>query len=320
MQKYFEKKSWYNPKFDVSEFDYTKLNTYEAANLALLIDFEGMKDEVYGANIDESIKSGNNHTEDISGNLIPDSNSRYLSDDEISKLTKDEKLMVACEILARYGVDFTNMENGEKAQEYFEKQSWYTPSIDITEFDFTKLNMYEAVNIKLLLDAEEDPELVESSDGNLANAKADGYYEEELGLYQGMYLYVVDCQQSITLREEPSTSAKEIVQIPLYSAVTYLEMAPNGFYYVSYNGLTGYALASYLDTYEPQIATGIICKVVNCNEYITLRTSPSTNADAILTIPLGATVDYIEAAVNDFYMISYNGQNGYALARYLEFQ
>jgi len=164
MQKYFEKKSWYNPKFDVSEFDYTKLNTYEAANLALLIDFEGMKDEVYGANIDESIKSENNYTEDISGNLIPDSNSRYLSDDEISKLTEDEKLMVACEILARYGVDFTNMENGEKAQGYFEKQSWYTPTIDITEFDFTKLNMYEAANIKLLLNAEEDSELEESSE------------------------------------------------------------------------------------------------------------------------------------------------------------
>lgn len=58
---------------------------------------------------------------------------------------------------------------------------------------------------------------------------------------------VVNCKESITLRTSPSTSASEICQIPLYSVVSYIEPAANGFYKVSYLGRTGYALASYLE-------------------------------------------------------------------------
>ena len=59
-------------------------------------------------------------------------------------------------------------------------------------------------------------------------------------------LYVVNCNESITLRVSDSTNAKEIRQIPLGAAVSFMENAANGFYKVSYNGSTGYALASYL--------------------------------------------------------------------------
>lgn len=61
--------------------------------------------------------------------------------------------------------------------------------------------------------------------------------------------YVVNCNESITLRTSASTSASEICQIPLGSAVSYVESAANGFYKVIYNGHTGYALASYLEEY-----------------------------------------------------------------------
>lgn len=66
-----------------------------------------------------------------------------------------------------------------------------------------------------------------------------------------------------------------------------------------------------------------LMRVVNCNQSITLRTSPSTNAEAVSMfgqIPLGATVSYIEPAENGFCKIAYNGDIGYALAAYLEFQ
>ncbi|MDD5859514.1 MAG: SH3 domain-containing protein [Eubacteriales bacterium] len=49
-----------------------------------------------------------------------------------------------------------------------------------------------------------------------------------------------------------------------------------------------------------------------------MRTSPYTSADEITRIPLGAEVDYIEAK-KDFYLVSYNGQIGYALQSYLTF-
>jgi len=63
-----------------------------------------------------------------------------------------------------------------------------------------------------------------------------------------------------------------------------------------------------------------IMHVVNCNESITMRTSPSTKAGEICQIPLGAKISYVEPAGDGFYKIMYNGKVGYVLAAYLEFQ
>lgn len=135
-------------------------------------------------------------------------------------------------------------------------------------------------------------------------------------------MYVVNCNQSITLRTDPFTSAAEICQIPLGAAVSYISSSENGFYQISYLGYTGYALASYLSEEAPAVNDTLYTtmRVVNCNESITLRTSPSTSASGICQIPLGAVVSYIEVAANGFYKITYLGRTGYALASYLEFE
>lgn len=57
---------------------------------------------------------------------------------------------------------------------------------------------------------------------------------------------VVNCKLSITLREEPSTYARELIQIPLGERVKYLGVETNSFYKVRYNGLVGYVLKTYL--------------------------------------------------------------------------
>ena len=143
-------------------------------------------------------------------------------------------------------------------------------------------------------------------------------------------MYVVNCNEYITLRTSPSTSAAEITKIPLGASVGYKSDASNGFYKVSYNGQTGYALAAYLSSSpqsntvansgnaDSQMGGFITLTVVNCDEWISLRTSPSTAAERITTIPLGAKVNLISDASNGFYKISYNGRVGYALAEYLE--
>lgn len=138
-------------------------------------------------------------------------------------------------------------------------------------------------------------------------------------------LYVVNCNESITLRVSDSTNAKEIRQIPLGAAVSFMENAANGFYKVSYNGSTGYALASYLsvDPYDHYVASTTTrtvwsVKVVRCNEYITLRRTPSTKGEEITKIPLGAIVTVYSGADNGFYYIYYDGFEGYALAGYID--
>ena len=138
-------------------------------------------------------------------------------------------------------------------------------------------------------------------------------------------LYVVNCNESITLRVSDSTNAKEIKQIPLGAAVSFMENAANGFYKVSYNVSTGYALASYLsvDPYDHYVASTTAStvwsgKVVRCNEYITLRRTPSTKGEEITKIPLGSIVTVYSGADNGFYYIDYDGFEGYALAGYID--
>jgi uncharacterized protein YgiM (DUF1202 family) len=131
--------------------------------------------------------------------------------------------------------------------------------------------------------------------------------------------YVVNCNESITLRKQPDVNSGQITQIPLGSAVSYISAASNGFYYISYNGNKGYSLASYLSPSSGGNSVYSTCRVVNCNESITLRPQPDVNSGEICQIPLGETVSYVGAAENGFYEICYMGKNGYALADYLTF-
>lgn len=129
--------------------------------------------------------------------------------------------------------------------------------------------------------------------------------------------FVVNCKEWITLRSAPSTSASALERIPLGQAVGYIEDAGNGFYKINYDGVVGYAAASYLSTNKPT-STRRKAKVVNCKEWITLRQTPSTSAASLARIPLGSYVSYISNASDGFYCIEYNGMRGYALQAYLE--
>ena len=130
--------------------------------------------------------------------------------------------------------------------------------------------------------------------------------------------YVVGCEEWISLRSRPSTSAAALRHIPLCSSLTYHGEVGNGFCQVTYNGVTGYVLRRYIDFMEPQDA---VCdlRVVRCKQSITLRSEPSTKAAEITQIPLGARVTMLYWKDHpDFYLVNYNGLTGYALKSYLQ--
>lgn len=144
-------------------------------------------------------------------------------------------------------------------------------------------------------------------------------------------MYVVNCNEWISLRKSPSTSATRLKEIPLGASCSFIEEASNGFYKVIYNGTTGYALAQYLTTDKSAIATSSAPStqsessqgtlwVVNCDEWISLRSSASTSASRLAKIPLGASCEYLGSAGNGFYRVRYNGTTGYALSQYLSTQ
>lgn len=140
--------------------------------------------------------------------------------------------------------------------------------------------------------------------------------------------YVVNCEEWISLRSEPRTSAAVLKEIPYGSPVSYVETAENGFYKIIYNGQTGYGLASYLSTTQPEprnyaaaSSQYYTAKVVNCEEWISLRAAPDTQAERITAIPLGSYVTVLSTnASGGFWKIRYNGYEGYALGQYLSIQ
>lgn len=62
----------------------------------------------------------------------------------------------------------------------------------------------------------------------------------------GDHMQVVKCEEYISLREEPSTSARVLDHIPLDGIAVYLHTHDNTFAKVLYNGQTGYVMQDYL--------------------------------------------------------------------------
>ena len=58
-------------------------------------------------------------------------------------------------------------------------------------------------------------------------------------------------------------------------------------------------------------------RVVNCNEWVSLRSAPSTSASRLAKIPLGQIVRDCYRASSGFVYGSYNGLSGYVAAQYL---
>ena len=150
------------------------------------------------------------------------------------------------------------------------------------------------------------------------------------GAYLGT-MTVVNCENWVTLRESPSTSAATVIRVPYGENVD--AYAYNGrFTECYYKGLHGYILSYYLSDgyyrdyqrYEYGDSTeqntdydnfmGSM-RIVNCNSWVTLRSSPSTKASAVTRIPLG---EYVQAyKYNDrFAECYYNGMHGFVLNDY----
>lgn len=84
--------------------------------------------------------------ENIENYIIPDSNSRYLTEDEVKNLSLKEINYAKNEIYARHGRKFDSQE----LQNYFNNQSWYYGTIEPENFQNSLLNDYEQKNAELL--------------------------------------------------------------------------------------------------------------------------------------------------------------------------
>lgn len=125
----------------------------------------------------------------------------------------------------------------------------------------------------------------------------------------GRNLSIVNCNEWVSLRSYPSTSASQIAKVPLGATVTAYDRTGD-FTFCVYRGMQGYILSQYLGESSTR-------RIVNCNEWVSLRSAPSTSASRITKVPLGASVVFISYASNGFAYCTYNGHDGYILTKYL---
>lgn len=85
------------------------------------------------------------------GFIFADSDSRYLSEEEVEALSKEEMRIARNELYARRGRKFQS----EDLQSYFDSQEWYNGTIEPGDFVESNLNAYETYNRDLILRIEQ---------------------------------------------------------------------------------------------------------------------------------------------------------------------
>ncbi len=134
-------------------------------------------------------------------------------------------------------------------------------------------------------------------------------------------MIVVNCEEWVSLRSSPSTSASRIATVLLGETVE-ADGTVGSFTHCYYHGREGYILSQYLASYNPDGSysgeydgSGPMY-VVGCDEWVSLRSSPSTSAPRITKVPLGAMV-IVHGWEGDFMYCTYGNQQGYILSGYL---
>lgn len=83
--------------------------------------------------------------------ILPESNTKYLSEADLANISKEELKIARNEIYARHGRKFQSQD----LQEYFDSKAWYQGTIEPANFSESLLNDFEKKNIKLIQKAEE---------------------------------------------------------------------------------------------------------------------------------------------------------------------
>ena len=119
---------------------------------------------------------------------------------------------------------------------------------------------------------------------------------------------------SLNLRAGPSTSDRVLAVMSAGAGVTLTGDSANGFLSVNYQGTSGWAFATYLDTGGGGGGGG---ETATVSSSLNLRAGPSTADRIILTMPTGASVTLSGESSNGWLGVTYNGTAGWAFGAYI---
>ena len=161
LSDYFSQKNWYWGYISPGDFSQESLNEFEQANVQNLYT-EEMSRMPGGYQLDQSYTydnigtyrnygsentaAGESWEVPVSEYIFEDSDSRYLTMDDISGLTLQMVCYARNEIYARRGYIFQSQE----LRDYFGSKSWYHGTTASSQFSSSIFNTYELANIDLL--------------------------------------------------------------------------------------------------------------------------------------------------------------------------
>ncbi len=131
---------------------------------------------------------------------------------------------------------------------------------------------------------------------------------------------VVKCSEWVSLRALPATTSDRLAKVYLGELVTGCSADANGFVLCTYSGKTGYILDGYLETTDFAYYSEVLPNqmVVNCTEWVSMRSGPYEGAARIRTVPLGAIVMACVRENENYIACEYQGKRGYILSSYLK--
>lgn len=133
--------------------------------------------------------------------------------------------------------------------------------------------------------------------------------EEDKQLY-----FVTNCKSFVNLREDASSSAAILKEIPKGAEVVFTGETHGSYMRVSYDGATGYVDEDYLTKSNPEAE---MLEIVNCKHSVSLRKEPDKDSESLMGVPLGAKVLPLAKADEGFRKVEYEGEIGYIMVDYL---
>lgn len=113
-----------------------------------------VQQEVSGNSKTVTEESHNAQTDEVEDNaaayILPDSDSKYLSERDLQTLSTQELRLARNEIYARNGRKFDD----QALQDYFNSKSWYRGTIAPKDFTKSMLNKYEIFNMDIIVTVE----------------------------------------------------------------------------------------------------------------------------------------------------------------------
>lgn len=139
-------------------------------------------------------------------------------------------------------------------------------------------------------------------------------------------MQVTNCNEWVSMRSGPGTNYSQLTRVPRDAIVIGCMQAENGYIWCCYNEQVGYVAEQYLKVYtewmepnmgyDPSDAIGDM-QVVNCNDWVSLRSGPSTSSRRIARVPAGTVVYGCYPDENGFIWCNFGGLCGYISSDYL---